>query len=205
MLRRWAQQLGNNDDQEDGPLRKRARLASDEPPATPTAFRRVGRPRKSEGQAKDTPVGSRSWGFILALQKIEIPSVLAEQLHPHKSHNPAQFLADVAIPATEGAPKLDVLIRLCGYVHEMPRKEAMDTVCRLFFVLMLADMASYVFEEEDWWNQRNHGIEEKVRSPGATGKTTVNMIKQEGQLAFICQQLSTGCLFWLYSELGDNL
>ncbi|KAL9001987.1 MAG: hypothetical protein Q9188_005066 [Gyalolechia gomerana] len=180
--------------------------ASD-PPATPRAPNKRGRPRTStEGPAKEIPAVANTWGLILVLPSLGLPDIFQEELKTNPSHCPNRFLTDAAMPATASAPDLDVFLKFCSDVAQMPRRDDKNIVCRLFLFLTVGDMAHRIFGKE-WWDLKRDRL--KSRISRERGPETYNAIRSNVKLAsrltFICKRLSTGCLFWLCTTLSDSL
>lgn len=168
-----------------------------------------GRPSKDPEKQGSRSTRDDSWFSVRTLTSLILEQPLQDHLNINSAHDPEIFLNScrelLAIPTQESAPNMDFLVRYCKTLNIMQGEQIVIHTQWLFLALAIGDMASGMFGQA-MRMKKNHKDEfMKAAGPGEAASSSYATLTAGRNVAFICDQLGTGSLFWLSMTLTAHL
>ena len=165
-----------------------------------------------------------AWGAILGLKDLELEPYLVD-LFSRREHSLDTFVIDDVTmsggPGPRGAreSKVKVLVRICNDANVVSHMKLMTKIRWLFLVLVIGDLQNSIFgskasmskaHEQEIQRVLLDGQSEAPRgSDSLTGlinfKDMSRLLTAAHNLAWLCEKLGVGCIFFLYHILSQHL
>lgn len=164
-----------------------------------------------------------AWGAILGLKDLELEPYLVVLFSGHE-HKIEKFVTDDVTmsggPGPGGAreSKVKVLVRLCNDANVVSHMMLMTKIRWLFLVLVIGDLQSSIFGakatlSKAYEQEIQRVLDRESEASGASGSLTglVNLkeisrlLVAAHNLAWLCEKLGVGCIFFLYHTLSQHL
>ena len=100
---------------------------------------------------------------------------------------------------------MDILVRYCKTINTMEGEQIIIHTQWLFLALAIGDMASAMFGQATRIRKKHKDVFMKAAGTGEAASSSYAMLTAGRNVAFICDQLGTGSLFWLSMTLMAHL
>ena len=167
----------------------------------------IGQPaKKPRGRPKDPEKqGTRStkddpWFSIRSLASLMLEEALQDHLNVNSANDPVIFMNScrqqvLTTPTQDSVPNMDTLASYCKTVNTMQGDQVMIHTQWLFLALGVGDMAYAMFGKGAKISKKHKDEFMKAAGTDRNAKSSYVMLTAGWNVAFICDQLSTGSLF----------
>lgn len=168
-----------------------------------------GRPPKNPEKQGTRSIKDDSWFAVRNLTSLILEQPLQDHLNVNSANDPEDFLNScremLATPTQESVPNMNTLASYCKTIYTMQGEQIMLHTRWLFLALAVGDIASAMFGQGTKISQKHKDEFMKAAGTDENARSSYKMLAAGLNVAFICDQLGTGSLFWLSMTLTANL